>query len=98
MADHDPLALIARSYEMMASAASLTATTQLLLARMQASILLLLGLALLVLGFTVWQHVVMQRESRLFSAAMATQGQRLDAQTQAMVEMMRTLLERQRQP
>ncbi len=90
--DHpDPLTIIAESYRV-------SAQTQLLLARMQALTLCLLGLALLVLGFTVWQHVTMQRESRLFSAAMATQGQRLDAQTQAMVEMMRTLLERQRQP
>ncbi len=70
----DPLTIIAESYRV-------SAQTQLLLARMQASILLLLGLALLVLGFVVWQHVVMHNDSRAMQHAIMTNTQVIAAQT-----------------
>ncbi len=73
--DHrDPLTVIAESYRSLAA-------TQLWLTRLNALALALFGLGLLVLGFVVWQHVMMHNASLAMQHAIMTNTQVIAAQT-----------------
>ena len=82
--DRDPLTTIAESYALMA-------TIQRLQVWMLGLTMIIVGLAVLVLGFTVWQHLVMRQEALVMHRLLLTNTQSIEAQTRA-------LLERQRQP